>query len=540
MEEERRCYDCGCVIEEDENYYELEDGDIICEDCRYDNYFECPDCHTLTHNDDGRYVRDLDGDVCVNCIDGYNYCPSCGEYYSDEVEFHENYHGEWVCESCYEEEYDDEYIIRDYHNRDLPIHFLTTSKDLDDETIFANKDVEKTEDNMLKLGMEIEVENTNGDLSSDEIAKQIRRELPQLELVFERDGSLRNDGFEIITQPMTMSFIRDHKEDFRRLCDILRENGCTSHNNGRCGQHIHFSRCYFSDDDDKYVGKLQLFFERYKNEILKFSRRTETSWCAWVSDHANYNREYYKSSKILCDYAKNHTGHGVAINLQHDNTIEIRVMRGTLKYETLMSNFEFVNSVVHVIKEKYTRQINFDKVVNYEGNEFLPTYCTQNAIYNSEYMNDETSNIFKILQTRKDNYENVKKDVRTNIQEVLGDMMSLTRKLMDDVPELNGETENTIKTLFNTTSSLQNLITNNIDFLNSSSLKEDNEKVEDNYSRYINNGCAYNYSNVVSYYENILDYLPTNDYTTELKEKMKNVLKTLRDKYANNGMGVEI
>ena len=543
MEEERNiiyCWHCQEEIDLDnDEHYEIYNGETICEDCRDNYYCACQDCDDLVLNDDMTYIEDRGYYVCDNCRENYNYCEDCGNYYSDDTEFHEDANGNWYCDNCWEED-EEEYIIRSYHNRDLPIEYLYTEKDLEDKTIYATKDTEHISENMLKMGMEIEVENTDNNIDSNEMAHMIRNKFPHLKLVFEGDGSLRDGGFEIITQPMTMAYIREHKEDFKELCKMLSENGFTSHNNGRCGQHIHFSRNFFSDDDDKYVGKLQLFFERYKNEIYRFSRRNNTSWCAWVSDNAPYNKEYFKSSKILCDYAKRNTGHGVAINLEHSSTIEIRVMRGTLKYETMMSNFEFVNSLVHIVKEKPTRQINFDKVVNFEGNEFLPNYCTQNGIYNSEFMSDETSNIFKTLQTKKDNYEEVKKDVKKEIQEVLGEMMTLTKNLMSDIPNLENDTEETIKTLFNTTSSLQSLITNNIDFIKSSALRENNDRVEDNYMNYITNNRSYNYNEVLRYYENIRDYLPTNDYTQELKDKMNKVIKTLQEKYINNGMGVEI
>ena len=537
MEElERNTTTCYCCEEEidldNEEYRELQDGNIICESCYESDYFTCYDCGDIVHNDDGRYIEDRDYYVCSDCADNYYECYECGNLYSEDC-IHE-YHGRYYCDECYNECCN---IIGDYHDRDIGINFKCTEKDFEDDTIFANKNVSRIADNMLKFGMEIEVEN-NGGTGNNEMARMIRDKFPHLELVFEEDGSL-DSGFEIITQPMTMSYIREHKEDFKELCEMLSKHDFVSHNAGSCGQHIHFSRCFFEDNDDKYVGNLLAFFERYKNEIYKFSRRDGTRWCSWVSDNAGYDKKYYKSSKILYDYAKSNTGHGVAINLEHSETIEIRVFRGTLKYETMMSNFEFVNALVHIIKEKPIRQINFDKVINYAGNEFIQNYCMEKSIYNSEYMSDETTNIFKELQDKKDKYENIKEDVKKNIQEVVGEMVDLSKKVMANVPELNKENEENIKQLLKTSTTLQNLITNNIDFINSSQLEKDETRVEDNYRQYIRSGVSYDYNSILRYYENIRNYLPANDYTNDLITKMDKVITTLREKYAN-GMGVEI
>lgn len=537
MENEERnittCYDCDEEIDLDnDDYYETDDGNIICSDCYDNHYFTCNDCGRIYNYDEERYVEDLGYSVCSNCAyDHYYSCCECGDLVSEDSTHFLN--DRCYCDRCYEE--GDYGIIGGYHDRDIDIHYLYTDKDLQDETIYANKNVDKTSENMLKFGMEIEVEN-NGGTSNSDMANMLRKTYPHLELVFEEDGSL-DSGFEIITQPMTMSYIREHKEDFRGICQLLNDHGFISHNAGSCGQHIHFSRNFFSDNDDKYVGNLLAFFERYKNEIYKFSRRDGTRWCKWVSDNAGYDSKYYKSTKILCDYAKSNTGHGVAINLEHSNTIEIRVFRGTLKYETLMSNFEFVNALVHIVKEKPIRQINFDKVVNFEGNEYIQNYCLAKSIYNSEYMSDETTNIFKELQNKKDKYENIKEEVKNNIKEVVGEMVDLTKNVISNMPTLTEETENNVMQLLDTTRKLQELIINNTNFIKGDTLEKDETKVEDDYRRFMGRD-NFRYDDILRYYENLMAYIPRNDYTKDLTTKMEKVVITLKEKYVNGGVEI--
>ena len=576
MENEERhietCYNCQGEIDMDEDeYWTTGDGDYICDDCRANEYFCCDRCEELYHNDnavwtnDGRaicegcysdyyftcndcnevcsndneyYVNGEGYSVCDCCIDNYYRCEDCGEYYSydDIVDSDDGYY----CRDCYEEReenMENENVIMAYHDRDIPIEYLYTQEDLVKDLVYASKNVEHIGENMLKMGMEIEVENYENKISNNDMAKMIREKFPHLKLVFEYDSSIH--GFEIITQPMTMTYIREHEEDFREICKLLSENGFVSHNGGRCGQHIHFSRVFFADNDEKYVGNLLNFFETYKREIYKFSRRENTSWCAWVSDNTSYDNKVYKSSKILCDYAKSNTGHGVAVNLEHSNTIEIRVFRGTLKFETMMANFEFVNSLVHIIREKPIRQINLDKVINYKGNKYLPQYCLDKGIYNSAFMSDETTNIFKELQNKKDKYEEIKKDVKANIENVIVDMVKLTKDIIKNSVDYSKDTEEEIKRLYETSTSLQRVVANNIDLINSSTLRENNDSIEENYREYIRYGVNTDYGTILRYYKNIKENIPNNDYTADLINKMNEVIDTLQQKYIN-GTGVEI
>lgn len=548
-EEVLTCYDCGNVIEEGDEHYTNGDGDTICEYCYDENYFTCDRCGEVVSRD---YMNCMNnGDyICDNCYDseGCFTCDRCGEHFYGDGNYCED-DDNYYCDYCYDEvcdeysdsdDYDDEGyrgIIKSYHNRDIPITFKYTQKDLTNDLLFA-KGFEHTADNLLKMGMEIEVINKENKISNNEMAGMIREEFEELELVFEEDGSLGN-GFEIITQPMSMSYIREHEDDFKRICEMLVENGFTSHDGNKCGQHIHFSKSYFNDNYDKYVGKLQLFFERYKDEIYRFSRRTSTGWCSWISDNASYNKEYFKSSKILCDYAKRNTGHGVNINLENSNTIEIRVFRGTLKFETLMSNFEFVNSLVHIIREKTTRKINFDKVINYEGNKYVQQYCLEKGIYNSEFMSDETTNIFKVLQSKKDKYELLKEEVKNNIDKALEDLCNLTKEMIANNLEYSQENRSKIYELFNTSTKLQQLITNNMDFLTCGTFDKNDEKVEDNFRHYLSSNSL-NCETLINYYKNIRDYIPTNEYTTSVITKMDNIIKNMNEKYIENSVGGDI
>lgn len=387
------CEHCNEVGLKDDMYYV--DGDYYCEGC-YDNLFvTCEECQEPISRDDAYYY---DGtpycDECFNnnftrCAGCDNDIPNDDTYYDDDTDC-------YYCEDCYRNLTSN--IIRDYHVRDIDLDFKKLASD-------------NTE---LYMGFELEVENgsINGEDRAND-ARYIRKHFPELGLCFEHDGSL-DYGFEIISQPMTMNYIYEHKEDFKAILKYLDDRGYQSHNGGRCGLHVHISKKAFGESDvlDKNIKKLLLFTETYKNELVTFSRRQNFHYCDFISskiksNYDNMNKDiYYKSGEVLQGLNKRINRYQV-VNLENSNTIELRVFRGTLKFETFMATLEFVNSLVEVIVNKAIRKINFDKVVTHDKRALeLKEYCDSKGICNSAYMVDESENIKKILNKQYATYNN--------------------------------------------------------------------------------------------------------------------------------------
>lgn len=485
------CYNCECELEENEGTYSDITGELYCEDCYCSEFGRCDNC----------------------------YC----ECYDSELYHTEE--GNRLCESCYEE-YEKTTIIQGYHNRDLPLEFLYLEEELKDGM---------TKDDLLYFGFELEVYNTKQIISKHKMAKMIRKTYPNLKLVFEEDSSLgsgstdaRLNGFEIISEPMTKKFINSVEDDIKGMLKMLSDNGFTSHNNRYCGLHIHFSRNYFKDNEDKYIQKLTLFFETYKEELKNFSRRKDFYWCNFISDSCSYNKRYLKSSVILKDYAKDHSSHNIAINLGNSNTIEIRIFKGTLMFETLMASIELVDSIVRTIKTKETRKINFDNVVNMTGNKYIKDYCENRNIYNSQYMNDETKNVFKELASKKERIENAKELTKENMTETLKELTELTKETSLN---LDFEKED-IRITFNILGQLNNLLSNRIRDIKSDTFNKDLSNLEENqnYLKYISNNYI-NYS-PVTYYQRLIEEIgyivSANSCNNEIMNKLKDLYNTAK------------
>lgn len=417
-------------------------------------------------------------------------------------------------------------IIRSYHTRDLDLEYKYTEKDLEN----ANGIV----DNLLYFGFELEVQKRNDyptmeDMNED--AKYIRRKNRELGLCFQTDGSVRN-GFEIISQPMAFDYIQENKERFKNILEYLQEKGYSSHNGGNCGLHIHVSRNYFGnteEEQEKTLRKLLLFTETYKDELERFSRRTSFSYCQFTSDR--YNSEYrsiesryLKSSKVLKDMNKNCDRYQV-INTGNRDTIEIRVFRGTLKYETFMATLEFVNNLITMVKEKETRKISFDNVINYKETEYLKQYCEDKNIYNSTPMNDLSSAVEKELQIKKEKLNKANKefqDIAKKSMETIADNLDMKKAIQEND-----------RGFISVIAQLGNLINNGYNMVTSTrEITTDNvlELINLNQHNYINE-----FERMLSTLEDTIRYNAISDETKqkleETREKLKENLEQIKALY---------
>ena len=220
-------------------------------------------------------------------------------------------------------------MINSYHSKSYEdLQFLITKKE---------------KEPTYYVGAELEVENTSLYYASEheQYAEEVANILGDMLFDIEEDSSLANDGdsgFEIITNPMSKDFWLNNLDKFKQAFEYLQKSGYTSHDSGRCGLHFHISKQAFGntqEEIDKKVGKLILIFETYKKELTTFGRRGDyESYSKWLSYSTNINNKAIKSGKILSEINKDKHDRYLAINTTNPNTIEIRFIRGTLRYET--------------------------------------------------------------------------------------------------------------------------------------------------------------------------------------------------------------
>ena len=117
-----------------------------------------------------------------------------------------------------------------------------------------------------------------------------------------------------------------------RICD---RHGYRSHDAGNCGLHVHLSRAYFGETElaqKDNLSNLVYFYDRYYDELFKASRRR------WGQcDHYCHKSGFAHAREIRRHLNIEH-GHiwdrYCAVNLSNYPTVEIRLGRGTLRYES--------------------------------------------------------------------------------------------------------------------------------------------------------------------------------------------------------------
>ena len=120
--------------------------------------------------------------------------------------------------------------------------------------------------------------------------------------------------------------------------------GYRSHQTSTCGLHLHVNRNAFSDnqeEQDEVISRILYFVEHHWNELLKFSRRSEYTMNRWA---ARYGYEH--TPKAIMDKAKKGgNGRYATVNLCNYHTVEFRLFRGTLKYNTFIATIQLVNRI---------------------------------------------------------------------------------------------------------------------------------------------------------------------------------------------------
>ena len=190
---------------------------------------------------------------------------------------------------------------------------------------------------------------------------------------------------EIVTQPMTLDY---HLNDmpWKEVMDKAISLGYLSHKTRTCGLHIHVNRTTFgesTEEQEECISRVLFFVERFWQELLKFSRRTESQIARWAARYGIKD-----NPKATLDNAKKkYSGRYTCVNLTNYHTIEFRIFRGTLKYNTLVATLQLVNRICDLainMTDKELTQLNWcDFVSSVEEPEFI-THLKERRLYVNE------------------------------------------------------------------------------------------------------------------------------------------------------------
>lgn len=305
------------------------EGEYRCEHCASEyftdnggshNFVCCPSCEDTTHQDNCSWYNDAL--YCAGCHDNYVWnCGHCG---------HDQWDGNGHdCEEDDEEESSN--TIHSYSYRPSPYFFGK---------------------GQYYLGFELEVEARN---ESRYAGAEIAQDSLGSHAYMKDDGSL-NDGFEIVTHPHTLEA---YKTDFNwEFIPQLKRSGFRSWNTETCGLHVHVSRTAFgtgvaqwnSPDRDQIILRKQAHELRFMKLIYDNQRQVERIAGRSGNHFATFEDKGRLVSKLK--YGNQSSGRYSAINTENDATLEVRVFKGSLRKERVMSALEFVAASV-----EYTRDL---------------------------------------------------------------------------------------------------------------------------------------------------------------------------------------
>jgi len=332
--------------------------------------FECQLCYNVyDYNNATRYEAD-GRNYCEECWNecDVNYCDECdGNTMEDTTWSHirsqhlcqEHYEEDVYCSACDEEYYEGDghnctnstELIKSYGYKPTPLFFPDSEQP-------------------YYMGIELEVECKNS--NRRDVAEYVVQQLGN-RAYLKHDGSL-NNGFEIVTHPHTLD--EYHTLDWSFLAQ-LKSMGVRSWNADTCGLHVHVGKVAFDSTypaTDKHLIRFNKFIYDNEQQVKRIAGRS--------SDYATFRDKGDIIRKVK--YTRQSNGRYSAVNLEPEYTAEVRVFRGSLRKERVLSGIEFVHAAV-----EFTRDMKIvPKQVPFSWARFV-TYVTTHQ--------DTYPNLFIIL-----------------------------------------------------------------------------------------------------------------------------------------------
>ena len=361
MTEMITCSNCGVEIPLGK---EIEfDGETLCHNCYEDDTFCCTFCNERFWNDENYGNSDVP--LCEECYDDhYTRCSRCGRIIlNSEAYYPSDDCDDPYCVSCYDSA--DELCLRDYGYKPEPIFYGNGSR---------------------FFGVELEIDDGGRESEHARILSQIANQA-EPRIYVKTDSSL-HDGLELATHPMTLEYHRTMMP-WKKVMESALSLGYLSHKTTTCGLHIHVNRNCFSTNgeiQDDCIGRVLFFVERFWEEMLRFSRRTQPQMDRWASRYG------YKEqpSEILNHAKKGSKGRYTCVNITNYHTIEFRMFRGTLKLNTLIAALQMVNEICNAAVSMSDKQLaalswcEFMERLNPEKVPELIAYLKERRLYINE------------------------------------------------------------------------------------------------------------------------------------------------------------
>jgi len=332
QEELTPCPLCDTDTDPNDTHPNPSGGDGLCEDCFVDHATYCEWCDDPMWHDDGHHLEYYSVSVCYRCTyDLYN-CERCSvQISSDDAQYFDD--GEYescYCPDCYADAERQGGWVRRWGDKPAP------------DFIHTDGITSRPRPNAWYMGMEIEVEGDAYVNLRDAFADIHDR---VGEVYYTTDGSLIR-GLEIVTHPGTFDAWREGK--------VLKWDEWAQYIHGRVpdqtqfntnGIHIHVSRDAFNNSRGIYqtghVYRFMHFIQHHKDAVGTIAGRGEADYCRW-----NFARDLKVRKLDAIEKRGARSDRYRPVNMQNQNTIEIRIFDGRTDKPFIMRAIEFIHSTV--------------------------------------------------------------------------------------------------------------------------------------------------------------------------------------------------
>lgn len=273
----------------------------------------------------------------------------------------------------------------------------------------------------LLLGAEIEVGGNNPEIDLNKKESVVKKciqimngsESDKEDLIYStHDGSVQ---IELDTMPCSLEYHKS-KMNYKEMFKYLDEQGYKGHDCNTAGLHIHANRDYLGKtklQQELVISKILYIIEKFNDNICIIARRNN-DYSKFVGDRAKED-----TALILFDKYKRE-GKKAALNLEHKDTIEFRMFKSTLKYETFILTLEFVKDIID-----FAKSVSIEEIENMNWNDLMQTFSKDLwQYYVDRYNKVFEKNLDKKVEFLKKEIERKKKDIRMEIGGPLGTLNS--------------------------------------------------------------------------------------------------------------------
>ena len=191
------------------------------------------------------------------------------------------------------------------------------------------------------------------------------------EQVFMSDGSLHQSGLEWITFPHTFDWYVQNKDKLDMALKSIHQRGFKD--SQLAGNHIHMNRDFFTNKNGKNTAmycasKIAVLFSKYWEGFCAIARRTKTRY-AQIPNQKFDDDVFTIVEKTLNQVHK----HEASVNLQHSDTIEIRLWSAIRGVDDLLFFLDNMQALARYVKKCGLETIQKAKFTDFMKYYKLPT-----------------------------------------------------------------------------------------------------------------------------------------------------------------------